>query len=334
MSIAVQLLESLKEWRIDKKVFSVTLDNATNTAGVVESGWLILDASTRWNSTYYMLERALKYRKAFVKLETFDKKGYKTAPTAEEWTKAANICDFLGPFAVITSLMSGSNYPTANLYFYQVWLIHDWLRRNEESDDEIVRHMVPPMKEKFNKYWDEVSCVFAMVVVFDPRFKLSIVEFCLGKLDMSTRDAKVKNLREKLSILFETYDKKSKNNSPSTEPVWECFAQSLCGRINGTDFFAFRKVRGIVSGKTPLQAYLEEPPLDITNFQSLDILDWWKDNAHQYGDLAAMALICTRNWIKGYESYAHDEDINGDDDGEEEKLPTFKSIVDGEYEDE
>ena len=114
--------------------------------------------------------------------------------------------------------MSGSNYPTANLYFYQVWLIHDWLRRNEESADEIVRYMVRPMKEKFDKYWDEVSGVFAMAAVFDPRFKLSIVECCLGKLDISTRDAKVKNLRDKLSILFETYDKNSKNNSHSTEP--------------------------------------------------------------------------------------------------------------------
>ena len=121
-------------------------------AGVVESGWLILDVSTRWNSIYYMLERAIKYRQSLVKLETFDKKGNKTALTAKEWTRAVNICDFLGPFAVITSLMAGSNYPTANLYFYQVWLIHDWLRRNEESEDEIGRYMVPPMKEKFDKY--------------------------------------------------------------------------------------------------------------------------------------------------------------------------------------
>ena len=78
--------------------------------------------------------------------------------------------------------------------------------------------MVSPMKEKFDKYWDEVSCVFAMAAVFDPRFKLSFVECCLGKLDMSTRDVKLKNLRQKLSILFESYDKKSKANSPSTEP--------------------------------------------------------------------------------------------------------------------
>ncbi|XP_013624245.1 PREDICTED: zinc finger BED domain-containing protein RICESLEEPER 2-like [Brassica oleracea var. oleracea] len=329
MNVALQLLESLKEWGIEKRCAAHILNlivqdglkvigdslqkvrdsvkyvlgsetreqlfqKCVDAAGVVESGWLILDVPTRWNSTYYMLERAIKYRKAFVKLETFDKKGYKTAPTAEEWTRADNICNFFGPFAVITSLMFGSSYPTANLYFYQVWLIHDWLRRNEESDDEIVRHMVPPMKEKFDKYWDEVSGVFAMAPVFDPRFKLSIVKCCLGKLDMSTRDAKVKNLREKLSILFETYDKKLKNNSPSTEPR-ETVPQKACAtgsmRLFGNynDFFAFCKVSGIVSGKTPLKAYLEEPPLDITNFQSLDILDWWKDNAHRHGDLAAMA---------------------------------------------
>ncbi|XP_013721193.1 zinc finger BED domain-containing protein DAYSLEEPER-like [Brassica napus] len=317
--------------------------------GCCKNWRLILDVLTRWNSTYFMLERAIKYCRVFVKLETFDKKGYKMAPTAEEWTRADNICSFLGPFAVITSLMSSSNYPTSNLYFYQVWKIHDWLRMNEESEDEIVRYMIPPMKEKFDIYWDE--------------------------LDMSTRDAKLKNLREKLNILFESYDKKFKNNSPSTEPretvsqkASAAGSMGLFGNYDMSDFFSFRKVSGVVRGKTPLEAYLDEPPLDINNFQSLDILDWWKDNAHRYGDLAAMAcdmlsipittvasessfcigsrvlnkymshllpknvqaLTCTRNWIKGYKSYAHDEEI--DSDGEEQKVPSFESIVNGEDE--
>ncbi|XP_013632998.1 PREDICTED: zinc finger BED domain-containing protein RICESLEEPER 3-like [Brassica oleracea var. oleracea] len=298
MNVAVQLLESLKEWGIkeSKKVIGgslhkvresikyvlasevreVLFDKCVVAAGIKENAGLILDMQTRWNSTFYMLERAIKFRKAFVNLETFDRRGYKMALTAEEWTRAENICRFLGPFAVITSLMSGSNYPTSNLYFYQVWLIHDWLRINEESEDEVVREMVPPMKEKFDKYWEEVSCFFAMAVVFDPRFKLYIVDCCLGKLDMSTRDAKLRNLRDKLSTLFESYDKKSKTNSPSTEP-------------RETDFFAFRKVSGVVSGKTPIEAYLDEPPLDFNTFRSMDILKWWKDNTHRYGDLSAMA---------------------------------------------
>ena len=34
MNVAIQLLDSLKEWGIDKKVFSVTLDNTTSNGSM------------------------------------------------------------------------------------------------------------------------------------------------------------------------------------------------------------------------------------------------------------------------------------------------------------
>ncbi|KAF3502571.1 hypothetical protein F2Q69_00042777 [Brassica cretica] len=42
------------------------------------------------------------------------------------------------------------------------------------------------------------------------------------------------------------------------------------------------------------------------------------------------ALICTRNWIKGYEAYEHEDEI----DPEEETLPSFDSIANAENDDE
>lgn len=93
-------------------------------------------------------------------------------------------------------------------------MIHNWLRINEESDDGIIRNMVISMKEKFDKYWEEVSDLFAMTAVFDLRLKLPVVEYCLGRLDMSTGDAKIKNLRLKLEILFASYDKKQSQPHP------------------------------------------------------------------------------------------------------------------------
>lgn len=154
-----------------------------------------------------MLKRAIQYREAFDNLEKFDRRTYKFLPTAEEWKRAEKMCGFLNPFTEINCLMSGSNYPTSNLYIYKVREIHNWLQVNEEREDDIFKHMVIPMKEKFDKYLEEVSDVFTMASVFDPRLKLTFSEYCLWRLYMSTCDLKLKNLSFKMDTLSESCDK-------------------------------------------------------------------------------------------------------------------------------
>ena len=73
------------------------------------------------------------------------------------------------------------------------------------------------MRDRFDKYWEEVGDVFAMTTVFDPRFKLTLVDFCFAKLGKSDAKIKIDDLRTKLKTLFESYENKSIFTSSSTE---------------------------------------------------------------------------------------------------------------------
>jgi len=94
----------------------VKFNDCVSDAGLSVSTGLRLDVSTRWNNTYFMLESALQYRKAFEFFKVADR-NFKHCPSDDEWERAERICEFLEPFYDITNLISGSNYPTANLYF-------------------------------------------------------------------------------------------------------------------------------------------------------------------------------------------------------------------------
>ena len=287
-AIAMKIVELLKDWGLEKRVFSVTVDNASSNdnmqsilrrqlrndlvcngeffhvrcvahilklivqdglsvisgalekiresvkfANVTESReglfqscveavaikprnggvlpGLVMDVATRWNSTHLMLDIAIIYREAFRQLAEVEA-CYQFCPNELEWERAELIRDFLAPCAEMTNLISGSFYPTANLYFMQVWMIENWLRENEFSGDEVICEMVASMQPKFNKYWEEYSDILAIAAVLDPRLKFACLEYCFTTLDASTSKTKVDHIRKKLKKLFDVYKKNTRKN--------------------------------------------------------------------------------------------------------------------------
>jgi hypothetical protein len=61
-----------------------------------------------------MFEGALGFREAFTHLNDIDPNF--DSLSDEEWIELGKIAEFLKPFYDITTLFSGSTYPTANLY--------------------------------------------------------------------------------------------------------------------------------------------------------------------------------------------------------------------------
>lgn len=80
---------------------------------------LFLNCPTRWNSTYKMLDIAISYKEVFCRVKHHDDK-YTCLPTTTQWEFASEVCEKLKIFNSVTELFSGTNYPTANLYFSKV----------------------------------------------------------------------------------------------------------------------------------------------------------------------------------------------------------------------
>ncbi|XP_020106662.1 zinc finger BED domain-containing protein RICESLEEPER 2-like [Ananas comosus] len=222
---------------------------------VTTSMHLRMDICTRWNSTYLMLENAVTFRRVFMHYSLFDSH-YKYCPSNDELDRAERIGDFLEPFYEITTLLSGSEYPTANLYFPSVWKIQKRLLEEAESEDEIISDMAKQMKSKFEKYWDNYNVILAIAIILDPRYKLPFVDYCFKKV-YPTRYLE---------------DAQGRKILTSQEK----------------DFDGFDNEFGVTS-KSELDRYLEETKFDRIQHAKLNILDFLKDNCVRYPILSKMA---------------------------------------------
>ena len=104
-----------------------------------------MDVQNRWNSTFLMLETALPLKKAFCRLEQMDR-NYKLNPSENDWKVASIVHGCLKKFYEATCHFSGSNFPTANVFFPDICNIRIKMRQWEVSEHDFIREMAIPMK--------------------------------------------------------------------------------------------------------------------------------------------------------------------------------------------
>ncbi|KAL0713033.1 hypothetical protein Bca4012_020011 [Brassica carinata] len=202
------------------------------------------------------------------------------------------------------------------------------------------------MQVKFDKYWKSYSLILSMGAALDPRIKIEMLEAAYNDMDPSTSSSKIKELKESLYALYKDYQKRSQTSSLGvslTPTPQEIVTKSPLEDDYDNDFFELEKsIRGGASDpKTHLDIYLEEPRLNRRANKDLDVLNYWKENQHRFGDLAFMArdilsipittvasesafsigsrvltpyrnrllpknvqaLLCTMNWLRGFAEF-------------------------------
>ncbi|KAF7130352.1 hypothetical protein RHSIM_Rhsim10G0102100 [Rhododendron simsii] len=183
---------------------------------IVSNQTVCLDVCTRWNSTYLMLEVAVKFEKAFQRMAEEDS-GFKTffgikegddgelvpfeggetielvseggqvrshrvqrIPTKLDWKNCAMFTKFLKLFYDATKKLSASLFVTSNVFFDEMYNVEVKIEKLIANNDPLLSKMALDMKKNFDTYWgkgDKINFLLYVTVVLDPRFKLRWVKF-------------------------------------------------------------------------------------------------------------------------------------------------------------
>ncbi|XP_031284418.1 zinc finger BED domain-containing protein RICESLEEPER 2-like [Pistacia vera] len=288
---------------------SETFQRCVKEERIAYKGGVCLDVATRWNSTYLMLDVALKFRKAFQRLEDEDPNYVidlsHDPPSNEDWEKANVFAKFLRKFYEATNKMLRSNYVTSNSYFQETIGIVLCLNEWEKDTNPVLNNMSMKMKEKFDKYYGSVDRSNMMVLiaaVLDPQFKIKYVEWGYKKIygnDFQKVGLMYGKLRDLLQRLYDFYVEvvssfQESQVSTSSQPT-EIGQSSVTGvSCDDSDYDPSldeyeeeMKIEVHDMTKSELEIYLEEKCLLVKS--NLNILDWWKVNAVTYKVLSHMA---------------------------------------------
>ncbi|XP_074360713.1 zinc finger BED domain-containing protein RICESLEEPER 2-like [Apium graveolens] len=259
---------------------------------------LMLDVSTRWNSTYVMLKAAIAYKDVFPRYKERDPY-YQCLPSYEDWEKATKVMQFLEVFDEATTVFSGYEYPTSNVFLPEIWKIKELLLLTSVNDSRYMREMTLKMKDKFEKYWGECNLIMSIAYVLDLRYKLQLAIFCFPKIYLTEYEANrnVEMVKRCLYELYEHYVKNlvgqkfggsnGSNNEASSSKVVSSGTNVTKSRAEFDDWA--QGFDQISPQKSELDVYLEEGRYICKPGETFDALQWWKSNAIKWRVLSQLA---------------------------------------------
>ncbi|XP_013624086.1 PREDICTED: zinc finger BED domain-containing protein RICESLEEPER 2-like [Brassica oleracea var. oleracea] len=171
-------------------------------SGKLQRGSLPLDVTTRWNSTYLMLEQAMKFKVAFEKMEAEDKpyndyfnefvQGEKRIgpPTKVDWEAVDRLVQFLIIFYQATLVLSASTSVCAHKFYHAIYTVTRNISglSTAPGPNAILRSKAASMLGKLGKYWDpfgekvEMNKLIIVAGVLDPTKKMKFVTKCFENL--------------------------------------------------------------------------------------------------------------------------------------------------------
>lgn len=262
---------------------------------------LILDVPTRWNSTYAMLDSSIGLKQVFPRYARADAGFLNFVPQPEDWERVENVCKLLVVFSDATKVVSGSEYPTTNLFLSEIKRVKEVIDKKVFDENDYINKMAQAMREKFEKYWGECNLVMSIGAVMDPRFKMALPKYTFSTLYPLPGEAvkKLKYLRDVLGDIYQFYvSEDSKIKGMEMEETGQLlsldqnpeFCETLAG-VSEFETFMMSTSTNMEPIKSELDDYLSEKLLIVSEslHKNFDVISWWKANSPKYPILSQMA---------------------------------------------
>jgi hypothetical protein len=223
---------------------------------------LVQDVSTRWNSTFFMLNRIKKLK---LPLKRFlVEKDYPWILTNTEWNLIDDLGGLLEKFKEVTEIISAEKYPTLSILFPCIELMKAHLR-NYVPKTRKVKSVQQEIKKEISTRWSYKSKEMEPALIataLDPRYK---------NLDFVSKE-KVKEMIWKL-VEQEFYALENDVHPEETIP------QKKKPKLSILALFTKE------NNQDELMRYKKEQQIK----EEEDPLEWWRKNKRSYKVLARLA---------------------------------------------
>jgi hypothetical protein len=237
------------------------------------------DCTTRWNYTFYMIDRALEIKPLLANLKSNLKTLNDNWPNDEEWEILTELANLLAPFASITKVISASNYPTIG----EIKLLFAGLKAHlnkSRDDDYILQEQLNEMKRVFNNYFDEINKALHIPAFFDPRYK-----------NLSYGNMNRYEILQPIQRVMSNYEESNITSPTQINTIQQTSRHQLANLSASETRSLFRNLLTTESDQTPqpvvneLDMYFDSnPPGD-----EIVPLEWWKNHAMEYPTLSKIA---------------------------------------------
>ena len=260
------------------------------------------DCPTRWNSTYEMLSKAIKYKEPLSRF--FNSRFPQHALSDDDWVKCEKYMAFLQLLYNMTHCFSTVYHPCSQSFLYNACLLANLFtehRLNLDYDDYL-----PSMEEKWRKYYQSIPVIYIYASILDPRHKYDgtylLVDIYYDAMQLggyAEKEAYKREITDKFFNLYQVYQTKFGSTTRFTQPTQ---SKQSSKRAKGLFAQAANMMSKFSSGSessrrtqsdmTELQMYLSYDfmkGMGEDEKYGLDLLEWWKGQASKHPILAAMA---------------------------------------------